>query len=318
MGFLRVLASRRFRLVFNVVSVVGAVAIGLFTARHFVNHGWPLGHAKILGVFVAGCLFLIAFGFKAWGWKLLFRRDDRPDTLALAAAGGAASVTGLALPGRCDEVVRVAVVRRFRGHGCGVGTCCLSLFLLGLVDNAALAPLASVAAGISAHSGLVRGLLILIGASGVGAGLVVGLLPRLSRVRRIVKYRFVGWVGHHAASPREASKSFLLVLVSWVLRVAAVFVLLDALTLHTSIPLALGFLVASASASALPIAPAGGVAQAGAGAAMLAAAGIGTPKAVAFAVAAQGLVVLAGAVVLVLTVSVQMAKRLRTAPVLVT
>src|SRR2546426_9660692 len=218
MVFLRFPASPRARLIFNVVSVVAAVAVGVLTARHFIDKGWPLGHAKIFGIVAAGGLFLAAFGFKAWGWKLLFRSDDRPHTLALAAAGGAASVTGLALPGRCDEVVRIAVVRKFPGHRCGIGTVCLSLFLLGLVDNAALAPLASVAAGISAHSGLVRAGLILVGASGAGAALLVALLPWLSGVRRIVKYRFVRWVGHHAASPRQAAKAFVLVLVSWCLR----------------------------------------------------------------------------------------------------
>ncbi len=315
MGFLRILGSRRARIAFNVVSAVVAVGVGLVTARHFVNHGWPLGHANVFGVVAAGGLFLAAFGFKAWGWQLLFHGEDRPKTYALAAAGGAASVTGLALPGRCDEVVRIAVVRKFPGHGCGFGSVCLSLFLLGLVDNAALAPFASVAAGISAHSSLVRAALIVVGVSGVGAALVVAFLPRLGRVRHVVKYRFGRWITQHAASPRAATKSWALVLVSWALRALAVFVLLDALTLHTSISLALGFLVASASAAALPIAPAGGAAQAGAGAAILTAAGVGTSKAIAFAVAAQGLIVLTGAVILVLTVSLHLAHRLRAVPV---
>src|SRR6266542_1409516 len=314
MFLFRLFGTRRARIAFNVVSATVAVAVGLLTTRHFVNNGWPLGHADVFGVVAAGLLFLAAFAFKAWGWHLLFRSDDRPHRLALAAAGGAASVTGLALPGRCDEVVRIAVVRKFPGHRCGVGTVCLSLFVLGLIDNAALAPFASVAAGISAPSGLVRAGLIVVGASGVGAALIVALLPWAAGVRRIVKYRLGRWVSQHAASPRQAAKAWLLVLVSWGLRAVAVFVLLDALTLHTSIPLALGFLVASASAAALPIAPAGGAAQAGAGAAILTAAGVGTSKAVAFAVAAQGLVVLAGAAILILTVSLHLAQRLRRAP----
>jgi uncharacterized membrane protein YbhN (UPF0104 family) len=131
------------------------------------------------------------------------------------------------------------------------------------------------------------------------------------RIPRIVKYRIVGWVHTHAAPPREAANSFVLVAVSWALRVAAVFVLLDALSIGTSIPLALGFLIASASAAALPIAPAGGVAQAGAGAALLGAAGIHASEAVAFSVAAQGLIVLAGASILLLTASLHLAAKLR-------
>ena len=129
--------------------------------------------------------------------------------------------------------------------------------------------------------------------------------------RRIEKYQFFRWLAEHTATPQDAAKAWALVVVSWVLRVFAVFVLLDALSVGTSIPLALGFLIASASAAALPIAPAGGLAQAGAGAALLGAAGIHASEAVAFAVAAQGLIVLAGASILVLTVSLHLAAKLR-------
>jgi hypothetical protein len=311
MSSFRLLSSPRARLAFNVLSALVAVTVGTLTARHFIANGWPLGHANVLGVVVAGLLFLVAFGFKAWGWQRLFMAEDRPGTLALAAAGGAATVTGIALPGRCDEVVRIAVVRKFPGKRCGVRKVCLSLFLLGLVDNAALAPFAVLAAAIAAPSGLIRAGLIVVAVAGVLAmGVVLGL-PHLLRIRRIVKYRIVGWVHAHAAPPREAANSFVLVAVSWALRVAAVFVLLDALSIRTSIPLALGFLIASASAAALPIAPAGGLAQAGAGAALLGAAGIHASEAVAFAVAAQGLIVLAGAAVIVLTASMHFAGRLR-------
>ncbi len=309
MSFLRLLGSPRARFAFNVLSVVAAVVVGGLTARHFIANGWPLGHAKVLGVIGAGALFLAAFGFKAWGWQRLFRAEDRPGTLALAAAGGAATVTGVALPGRCDEVVRIAVVRKFPGKSCAVKKVCLSLFLLGLVDNAALAPFASVAAGIAAPTGWIRAGLIVVAVAGVAAmGVVLGL-PHIMGVRRIVKYRIVQWVHAHCAPPREAFNSLVLVAVSWALRVAAVFVLLDALSIGTSIPLALGFLIASASAAALPIAPAGGVAQAGAGAALLGAAGIHASEAVAFSVAAQGLIILAGAVILLLTTTLHFAGR---------
>lgn len=308
MSSLRLLGSPRARFAFNVLSVGAAVVVGVLTARHFIANGWPLGHAKVLGVVGAGALFLAAFGFKAWGWQRLFRTEDRPGTLALAAAGGAATVTGVALPGRFDEVVRIAVVRKFPGKSCAVKKVCLSLFLLGLVDNAALAPFASVAAGVAAPTGWIRAGLIVVAVAGVAAMGVVLALPHVMGVRRIVKYRLVRWVHEHCAPPREALNSLVLVAVSWALRVAAVFVLLDALSIGTSIPLALGFLIASASAAALPIAPAGGLAQAGAGAALLGAAGIRASEAVAFAVAAQGLIILAGALILVLTTTMHFAR----------
>jgi uncharacterized membrane protein YbhN (UPF0104 family) len=312
MAFLRLFATRRVRIAFNVLSAVVAIAVGIVTTRHFISNGWPLGHAKILGVVAAGGLFLAAYGFKAWGWQRLFRHDQRPGTLALAAAGGAATVTGLALPGRADEVVRITVVRRFPGKRVGIGSICLSLFLLGLIDNAALTPIAAISAGIAAPSGWVQAGLIVVAVAGVLAGAFVAFLPRLAMHRRIERFKVVRWIAEHTTSPREAAQAWSLVVVSWVLRVLAVFVLLDALAVRTSIPLALGFLCASASAAALPIAPAGGVAQAGAGAALLAAAGVHASEAAAFAVAAQGMIVLAGAGVLVLTTTMHVAcSRLR-------
>jgi uncharacterized membrane protein YbhN (UPF0104 family) len=312
-GVLRVLATRRARIAFNVVSAVVGIAVGVMTARHFVENGWPLTHAKVFGVIVAGGLFLAAYGFKAWGWQRLFRHDQRPGTLALAAAGGAATVTGLALPGRADEVVRISVLRRFPGRRAGLGPICLSLFLLGLIDNAALTPLAAVGAWIAAPTGLVRAGLIVVSVAGVLAASFVVFLPKLVQHRLVARYRLVRWLSEHTTTPKEAAQAWSLVAVSWLLRVAAVFVLLDALAVRTSIPLAVGFLCASAAAAALPIAPAGGVAQAGAGAALLAAAGIHTSEAAAFAVAAQGMIVLAGAGILVLTTMMHVA-RARFAP----
>ena len=301
MGFLRLFGTRRARIAFNVASGVIAIVVGLMTARHFMMNGWPLGHAKVLGVLGAGGLFLGAFGFKAWGWHRLFRHDQRPGMLGLAAAGGAATVTGLALPGRADEVVRISVVRRFPGKRVGIGSICLSLFLLALIDNAALTPLAAASAGVAAPSGLIQAGLIVVAVAGVLAGSFVWFLPRLVLHRRLERFKFISWTAEHAAPPREAANAWMLVVVSWVLRVLAVFVLLDALSVGTSFPLAMGFLCASASAAALPIAPAGGVAQAGAGAAILVMGGVHASEATAFAVAAQGMIVLAGAGVIVLT-----------------
>jgi hypothetical protein len=75
------------------------------------------------------------------------------------------------------------------------------------------------------------------------------------------------------------------------------FGLLNALAVGGSFTLALAFLCASAASASLPIAPAGAATQAGAGAAILIVAGIPKGDALAFAVAAQGLVILVGALV---------------------
>ena len=94
---------------------------------------------------VAALIFVGAYAAKAWGWQRLFSDEQRPAVLTLAAAGGAASVGGIALPGRCDEVIRVAVVRRCRRRTASFGAVVLSLFVLGLIDSAAMTPLAAIA-----------------------------------------------------------------------------------------------------------------------------------------------------------------------------
>jgi len=79
------------------------------------------------------------------------------------------------------------------------------------------------------------------------------------------------------------------------LRALAVFVLLAALGLGVDFALALAFVCASSAAAVLPVAPAGAAMQAGAGAAILIASGVHANDAVAFGIAAQALLMAAGA-----------------------
>src|SRR3954470_5645927 len=292
----RLAGSRRVRIGVNAVFMTGALAAAALTVMHFVHSGWPLANADPVLVIAAGILFLFAYAFKAWGWQRLFTEDERPEALTLAAAGGAASVGGVALPGRFDEAIRIAVVRRGPGKKtAGLGAICLTLIIVGLLDSAALTPMASVAAAGSGSSGVQVGF-ALVAAAGVAAALLVLFLPRIAGLSFIGRWKVGRWVQEHTACRRSASQAWFLISISWALRGLAVFVLLHALAVGTSFPLALAFLCASAASAALPIAPAGAATQAGAGAAILAASGISAPKAVAFALAAQGLVILAGAV----------------------
>ena len=293
-------------------SIAVGCAVGGLTVHHFVSAGWPLRNPNVPLVLLAAGLFLAAYATKALGWRRLFRRDVRPGALALAAAGGAASVTGVALPGRFDDVVRIAVVRRFPGPRAGFGAICLSLFLLGLLDSAALTPLASVAAAVTDTSTVVRAGLIAVAAAGVGATGVVLALPYLSRLRWISHLRLCGWLREHSACPREASKAWVYIAVSWGLRAVALVVLLEALSLGGSFRLALAFLVGSSASAALPIAPAGAATQAGAGAVMLVTAGVKTSEAAAFALAAQTLGILIGALVLLGAAAWHIGQRWRT------
>jgi uncharacterized membrane protein YbhN (UPF0104 family) len=282
----------------NSVFVTGALVAAALTMLHFIHSGWPLASADPLLVVAAGVLFLFAYAFKAWGWQRLFPAEQRPAALTLAAAGGAASVGGVALPGRFDEAIRIAVVRRLPGKKtAGIGAICLTLIVVGLLDSAALAPMASVAAAAS-HSGGVQVGFALVAAAGVAAAALVLSLPRIARLQFVSRWKVGRWLREHTACRRSASQAWLLISVSWALRGVAVFVLLNALAIGGSFTLALAFLCASAASASLPIAPAGAATQAGAGAAILIIAGIPKGDALAFAVAAQGLVILVGAIVL--------------------
>lgn len=279
----------------NIGFVLAAVVVGVLVLRHFEHTGWPLHDADLRLVALAGVVMLAAYAAKAWGWQHLFRDEQRPAVLTLAAAGGAASVGGIALPGRCDEVIRVAVVRRCRRRRASIGAVALSLFLLGLLDSAALTPLASVALGVSRVSGWLRVGLVVVAVAGVLAAAAVLALPRLARLRPLARFRLASWIAQHATAPRQAVWAWVGVAASWILRALAVFLLLAALGLGMDFSLALAFVCASSAAAVLPVAPAGAAMQAGAGAAILVASGVHTEQAVAFGVAAQALLMAAGA-----------------------
>jgi uncharacterized membrane protein YbhN (UPF0104 family) len=279
----------------NVLFVVAAAVVVALVVRHFVHTGWPLHHANFWLVGVAAVVMLGAYVAKAWGWQRLFRSSERPAVLTLAAAGGAASVGGIALPGRCDEVLRIAVIRRCRRRRASLGAVALSLFLLGLLDSAALAPLASVAIALAHVGGWMQVGLIVVAVAGVLAAIVVFALPRIARTRLIARFRVGRWIGNNSTSPREAAWAWGAVAVSWALRTVAVFVLLAALGLGTDFALALAFVCAASASAVLPVAPAGAAMPAGAGAAILVASGIRAEEAVAFGVAAQALLMAVGA-----------------------
>lgn len=296
-GFARACGTKNGRRILNAASVVFAMSVSYLAYRHFAETGWPLADADARLAAASGVCFLLAYAFKAFGWQLLFQPHERPRSMALAAAGGAASVTGAALPGRFDDVVRVAVVRRYPGPLVGIPTVALSLFTLGLIDAAALMPLASTAAAMSSTSVPVRASMAVVAFAGCAAMAIVVATPRLTESGRLIRFRLTRWLREHQCSPREAWRAWLLVFASWTTRVVALIFLLQALGVSISFPMAIAFLVAAAASAALPIAPAGAVTQAGAGAAILIASGVGAPAAIAFAVAAQALLIFAGAAV---------------------
>jgi uncharacterized membrane protein YbhN (UPF0104 family) len=285
------------RLIVAAASGALLLAVAALAARRFTATSWPLARGNPGLLAAVGCLSLVGYAFKAYGWRLLFAADERPQPLALAAANGGASVMGLALPGRFDDVVRVVVVRRYPGSRACVRTLCLSLFMLGLIDSAALAPLAATAALLGNETGLRAGLAVVAGA-GVAAAMLVLALPHLARGRHLLRFRLGRWLSPRATPRRDASQAWLLVSCGWLARAVGLFLLLGALGIGFSFPLALLFLCASSAAAALPFGPGGAATQAGAGAAVLIAAGVGASQAVAVAIASQALGVLCGGAIL--------------------
>jgi hypothetical protein len=310
---LSLLSDKRFQLWLNGGFGLVLLVVAVFSTRRFVHGGWPLHHADPVLVAGSALLFLIAYAFKAWGWQRLFAKHERPGAGALAAAGGAACVGGIALPGRVDDAIRIAVVRRFPGTRTGLGALGISLIVLGMLDNAALTPLASVAA-VDADSWTVRAGFGVVAGAGVLAAVVIALLPRATSWPQVTRFRLGRWLGGHTHCTREACAAWVLVSVSWALRGTAVFLLLNALSMTSSFPLALAFLCASAASAALPIAPAGAATQAGAGAAILIASGVHTTEAIAFSVAAQALIIVTGAIVILFVAAWQLALRVRPRP----
>ena len=306
----KLLKNKRIQVAVNGGFGLGLLAVAWFSARHFITGGWPLHHADPVLVAAAAALFLIAYAFKALGWQRLFREEERPHARALAFAGASACVGGVAMPGRVDDAIRIACVRKFPGTRAGLGTIGLSLIIVGLLDNAALAPLAGVAIA-DARSWTVRAGFLIVSVAGILAAVVVAMVPKFAGMRRVMRWRLGRWLSEHTQCRKESLAALFLIFVSWALRGTAVFLLLNALALRGSFPLALGFLCASAASAAVPIGPAGAAMQAGAGATLLVLSGVPKAEAVAFSVAAQALIVVTGAALILLIAAWQVAVRIR-------
>jgi uncharacterized membrane protein YbhN (UPF0104 family) len=290
--------SRRGRWALAAGSGALVVVLALLAARHFATTSWPLASGDPGLVAAAGLLLLLAQALKAYGWGRLFPPGERPNALALAAGNGGAAVIGLVLPGRFDDAMRVAVVRRYPGCPAGVRALCLSLVMLGLIDSVALAPLALAAAVFPGAGTAMRAGLAVVAAAGVAAAALILALPRLAASRQALRFRLGRWLSPRTTSGRAAAQAWALVSACWLVRAVALFLLLGTLGVGFSFPLALLFLCAGAAAAALPIGPAGAATQVGVGGAALVASGVGASKALAVAVSVGALGVFSGGAIL--------------------
>ncbi len=206
-ALVRMHRSRRIKWALTVGSVAVVIVLVLLAARHFATTAWPLstGHPALL--FAVGLLLVLAQWLKAYGWGRLFTKEERPKPLALAAANGGAALIGVALPGRFDDAMRIAVVRRYKPCPTGVRVLCLSLVMLGLIDSVALAPLA-LAAAVSGDAGnAVRAGLTVVAVAGLAAAAIIVALPRVVASRHCSRFRLGRWLTPRTTSLRRASQA---------------------------------------------------------------------------------------------------------------
>jgi uncharacterized membrane protein YbhN (UPF0104 family) len=295
--------SRKTRWGVGLGSAAFMLILALLAVRHFATTSWPLSHGQPGLLVSAGLLLLLAQALKALGWARLFTNRERPSPLALVAGNGGAALVGVVLPGRFDDAMRIAVVRRYPGCPAGLRAISLSLVMLGLIDSAALAPLAAVAVAFPGAGVAARAALAVVAGAGFAAAAVIVALPRLAGSKRAMRFRLGRWLSPRTTSLHRAMQAWAFVFGCWLVRGVACFILLGTLGLSYSVPLALLFLCAGAAAAALPIGPAGAATQAGAGTAALAASGVGTSQALAASVSVGALGVFSGAAVLIFAVA---------------
>jgi lysylphosphatidylglycerol synthase-like protein len=273
----------------------GVFVLAFLGARQFVGTAVPLTNGRPSLLAAAALLLLVGFVLKVLAWRRLFTVAERPHHLALVAANAGASTFGFFLPARLADLLRIAIVRRSPGCPAGVRSLCLSLVVLGLIDGAALAPIALAASAFPGHAVGMRAALAFVAVVGVASAALVLVLPRLAASGRLLRSRAGRWLSPRTSSFRNTSVIVGLLALCWIARVGAVVILLGALGVGYSFSLAVLFLCAAKAAGALP----GG--QAGAGGAVLIASGVGGSTAIDVAVSGQALTTLCGLAVLLVT-----------------
>jgi hypothetical protein len=279
---------------FAAVTVAGTALLG----RRFTHTSWPLQRAHTGLVCGAVLFYFLSYVLRALGWQKLFPADTRPDRARCLVACGAAAASGVVLPFRLDYLIKVGTLRRMRGVTLGLEAIVLSIISLGMVDAVAFLPLSISATATS--SSTFRVPLILVVAFGVGscallvAGQYLLALPPIARRARLSK--LLGRVANHRrTTTREAIAAWAFLVGCWTTRAVGSTLLLAALGVGFSPPLALVVLCLSAAASLIPIASGGAVANVGATAAVLLALGVHSGPAINFGLA-SGLLLCATAV----------------------
>lgn len=299
---------------FALVTVVACALLG----RKLTHTSWPLERAQMGLVAGAIAFYFASYVLRALGWRKLFPADARPDRARCLTACGAAAASGVVLPFRLDYLIKVGTLRRMRGVRLGLEAIVLSIVSLGLVDAVAFLPLSISATATSSSTFRVPLILVVLFGVGSCAVLVMGdqvlRFPPVARRARVS--RLVGRVVNHPQrTAREAIGAWLFLLGCWTTRAVGSTLLLAALGVGFSPPLALVVLCLSAAAALIPIASGGVVANVGATAAVLLALGVHSGPAINFGLASGLLLCGTAAAAAVVGLATSVACQLRLRPV---
>jgi lysylphosphatidylglycerol synthase-like protein len=285
----------RRRPVAGVAFAAVTVAACLLVGEHLTNSSWPLAHARMLLVALAGVCYFVSFIMRARGWRRLFPIGQQPDQGRCLASVGAAAASGAVLPFRLDYLVKIGTLRRLSGVRIGLEAIALSIVSLGMVDAVAMLPLSVSATATSSAS--FRGPLLIVVAFGLGScALLLGsdrlaplpLLRRSQRLQRVSEH-----VSAHRTQRgrRSATLAGLYLFGCWTTRALGSTLLLSALGFAFSPTTALCVICLSAAAGVIPITAGGAIANVGATAGILFALGAGKDVAINFSLASGLLLV---------------------------
>jgi uncharacterized membrane protein YbhN (UPF0104 family) len=281
------LSPQRWRVLGGVGLSLGSLAACVLVARHLTSASWPLDGARLFLVLLAGGSYLASFGFRAFGWRHLFPRCERPDGARCLASCGAAAASGVVLPFRLDYVVKIFTLRKLGGMTLGLKTIGVSIVALGMIDAVAMLPLATYALAVSGpvlRAPMVVVVLFCIGCLAIlGLGQRVSRLPLVGRSNRL--HAVYGRVAESTRFSRPTVLAGLLLLGCWVSRALGSALLLSSLGVGFSPTVALVVVCVSAAMSILPITAGGAVAGMGTTAGVLFALGVSKNVALNFSLA---------------------------------
>jgi hypothetical protein len=272
-----------------------SLVASFLVARRLTSASWPLQHADVALVFLAGAAYLASFGFRALGWQRVFPRRQRPDCARCLAACGASAASGTVLPFRLDYLVKVSMLRRLRGVTLGLDTIVLSIVTLGMVDAAAMLPLAILAMSTSGALFLAPLTVVILFCLCCIAALIAG--PRLVRLPLLNRWNATKTICHRVGECATITRSTFaaggFLFGCWTSRAFGSTCLLMALGTGFSPTFALVVLCLSAAAAILPITAGGAVASMGATAGILFALGVSKEVAINFSLASALLLTVA-------------------------